>query len=127
MNREKRLSKNFCRSKSGMTSTEFALIGALLAAVTFLSVREIGGAMSDSMMTMAENVGDGGSDPAPYSDDGSNGAGDSGAGAGDGNTSPSDPSSSGQPAPSDPSSAPPASGEKKKKDKKKKKKKKKKK
>ncbi len=59
----KRSWSKFFQSRSGLTSTEFALLCAVLAVVAALAVKEIGGAMSKSMYAMADNVG--GNDPTP--------------------------------------------------------------
>ena len=94
ISRERRTS--FSRSTSGLSSTEFALACALLAIVAALTVREVGGAMSDSMYQMADNV-TGGEDPIP-----AEGGGDDPApGGDDNNNAPNDPSG-GDPAAGDP-------------------------
>ncbi len=95
ISRERRTS--FSRSTSGLSSTEFALACALLAIVAALTVREVGGAMSDSMYQMADNV-TGGEDPIP-----NEGGGDDPAPSGgdNNNGAPNDPSGDNDPAAGD--------------------------
>ena len=120
MRLRKRSASKFFQSKSGLTSTEFALLGAVIAVVAALAVKEIGGAMSSSMYSMADNVG--GNDPTPVTPAGDgDGGGDPNGGGDNGEPSGGDPNAGGND-PTDAGAPPPPSDPGKKKKKKKKKK-----